>query len=273
MITNLTFLWMVDGGVGCRVELILIFKHSRKGLPKGAAISNKWEQRGPSKFWSFCDDVIIESAQKVHKAQWIRSIIIYDYSNVLLLDLRFGTASLVIFFQLRFLSYRPCSYVAWRMWNIVLDTCSFSVVSELKYIWIFWPTPNFVLIAKVFFQRILAESDMVKHELQVASYELRVESLKARVEIKSTSWNSKVRVTSSDPRVTSSNLRVASSSPRIIKSMKTQVSNLKSSWFPETASPKLFGSSWGNLFVQFLVIILFRFSLFHGNGFSRKLRK
>ena len=87
------------------------------------------------------------------------------------------------------------------MWNIVLDTCSFSVVSELKYIWIFWPAPNFVLIAKVFFQRILAESDMVKHELQVASYELRVESLKARVEIKSTSY--KFRSTSYEFKSTS----------------------------------------------------------------------
>ena len=79
-----------------------------KGLPKGLAISSKWEQKGLSKFWSFCDDVIIESAQKVHKAQWIRSMIIYEYSNVLPLDLRFATASLVIFFQLCVLSYRPC---------------------------------------------------------------------------------------------------------------------------------------------------------------------
>ena len=97
---------MVDGGVGWEVGF-KFFKLLRKGLPKEVAISNKWEQRGPSKFWSFCDDVIIESAQKVHKAQWIRSMIC-DYSNVLLLDLCFGTASLVIFSKLRFLSYQPC---------------------------------------------------------------------------------------------------------------------------------------------------------------------
>ena len=107
------------------------------------------------------------------------------------------------------------------------------------------------------------------------------------MKFKSTSWNSKVRVTSSNTGVTSSNLRVmssnagvassnarvASSNPGIIKSMKAQVNSLKSSWFSEIISPKLFVNSWGNSFVQFLVIICLRFSLFYGHGFSRKLSK
>ena len=128
----------------------------------------------------------------------------------------------------------------------------------------------------------LSLNHQVKHELRVTSCELRVESLKARIEIQSsnarvTSSNPRVtssnsRVTSSNPRVTSSNTQVTSSNPWIIKWIKTQVSSLKSSSFPKILSPKLFSSSWGNLYFQFLVIIsCFTFSLLHGYGFSRKL--
>ena len=64
-------------------------------------------------------------------------------------------------------------------------------------------------------------------------------------------------VTSSNPRVTSSNPRVTSSNPQITKSMKTQVISLKSSSFLKIINSKLFGHSWGNSYVQFLVIISF----------------
>ena len=89
--------------------------------------------------------------------------------------------------------------------------------------------------------------------------------------LKSTSWNSNPRITSSNPRVTnsnprvtSSNLRVASSNPqvtssnpRVQDSLNHQIIKalIKSSSFPTTISPKLFGNLWGNLCVQFLVII------------------
>ena len=123
-------------------------------------------------------------------------------------------------------------------------------------------TKNFPLIAA----KAETKSDMVKHELRVTSYELRDTSYELRVKslkFKSASWN---------PRVTSSNLQVTSSNPRIIKSMKTQVSSLKSSSFLKIVSPKLFGNSWGNSYVQFLVIIsCFTFPPLHGYGFSKKL--
>ena len=38
--------------------------------------------------------------------------------------------------------------------------------------------------------------------------------------------------------------------------MKTQVSSLKSSSFLKTVNPKLFGNSWGNLYVQFQCLVL-----------------
>ena len=108
----------------------------------------------------------------------------------------------------------------------------------------------------------------------------RVRSPKPRV----TSSNPRVRspnprdtssnplVRSSNLRVTSSNLQVTSSNLRIIKSIKTQVSSLKSLSFPKIISPKLFGNSWRNSQVQFLVTIsCFTFPLLHGYGFSRNL--
>ena len=68
------------------------------------------------------------------------------------------------------------------------------------------------------------------------------------------------------------NLQVTSSNPRIIKSMKSQVSSLKSSSFLKIVSPKLFGNSWGNSYVQFLVITsCFTFPPLHGYGFSKKV--
>ena len=112
---------------------------------------------------------------------------------------------------------------------------------------------------------------VMSYESWVTSYKLKAQ--KHKLKFKSKSWNSKVWVASSKLRVTNLNLRVTSSNARIIKAMKAQVNSLKSSWFPEIISPKLFSNLWGNWFVQFLVKICFRFSLFHGYGFSRKLSK
>ena len=133
---------------------------------------------------------------------------------------------------------------------------------------------------------------MVKHELRVTSfeftiYELQVESLKVRAKIqkcefKSTSYQFKstsyeFKSTSYEFKSTSYEFKFTiykfkATSSRIIKSMKTQVNSLKSSSFPRIISPQLFGSSWGNSYVQFLVIIsCFTFPLLHGYGFSRKL--
>ena len=141
---------------------------------------------------------------------------------------------------------------------------------------------------------------MVKHELRVTSWKL-----------KSTSWNSKVWVQIHELRVRIHELRVQIhelrvrihelrvpihelraqihelrvrthelrvpiheldfESTRIIKSMKTQVNSLKIPLFPKIISPKLFGNLWGNLNVQFLVIIsCFTFPLLHGYGWVSK---
>ena len=76
--------------------------------------------------------------------------------------------------------------------------------------------------------------------------------------------SSTLRVTSSNPRVISSNPRVTSSNPRVFSQWK---SSLKISSFPKILSLKSFGNSWGNSYVQFLVIIsCFTFTLFHGYG-------
>ena len=121
-------------------------------------------------------------------------------------------------------------------------------------------------------------------ELRVTSYELRVESLKARVEIqkcefKSTSYefestSYEFEFTSYEFKSTSYKLESTSHEfefTRIIKSMKIQVNSLKSSSFPKIISPKLFGNSWGNLYVQFLVIIsCFTFPLLHGYSWVSK---
>ena len=108
-------------------------------------------------------------------------------------------------------------------------------------------------------------SDMVKHKLRVTSYVLRVQSLKARVE------SLKVRVEIQKCEFKSTSYEFKSTSSRIIKSMKTQVNSLKSSSFPKIISPKLFSNSWGNLYVQFLVIIsCFTFPLLHGYGWVSK---
>ena len=122
---------------------------------------------------------------------------------------------------------------------------------------------------------------------RVTSYELRVTSLK----LKSTSWklkehelkfksaSSNPRVTSSNSWVTGSNLwvtssnpQVTSSNPRIIKSMKAEISSLKSCPFLKIVSTKSFGNSWGNSYVQVLLLIsCFVFPPHHGYGFSKKL--
>ena len=86
------------------------------------------------------------------------------------------------------------------------------------------------------------------------------------------SWNPRVtssnpgvtssnpRFTSSKPGATSSNLRVTSFKPTSheFKSAnyyinETQRNSLKSSLFPTVISPKLFGNSWGNSYVQLYV--------------------
>ena len=98
------------------------------------------------------------------------------------------------------------------------------------------------------------------------SYELRAESLKARVEIQKCEFKS----TSYEFKSTSYEFK--STISRIIKSMKTQVNSLKSSSFPKIISPKLFGNSWDNSYVKFLVIIsCFTFPLLNGYGFGWKL--
>ena len=127
-----------------------------------------------------------------------------------------------------------------------------------------------IYLIYLFQQDYFPKSDMVKHELRVASYEFRVESLKARVE----GLKAQVEIKSaiSNPRVTSSKPRVTSSNLWIIKSIKTQLSSLKSSSFPKILRPKLFGNSWGNWYFPFLVIIsCFTLPLLHGYGFNRNL--
>ena len=105
---------------------------------------------------------------------------------------------------------------------------------------------------------------VMSYELRVASYKLRVESLKARVEIQKCEFKS----TSYEFKSTSYEFESTShefESTRIIKSMKTQVNSLKSFSFSKIISPNLFGNSWGNLYVHFLVIIsCFTFPLLHG---------
>ena len=90
---------------------------------------------------------------------------------------------------------------------------------------------------------------MVKHEIRATSYEVRatVTSYQLRV--------INPQVMSSNLQLTSSNLQVTSSNPRIIKSMKFQVSCLKVPHFLRLFILKLVGNSWGNLYVQFLMII------------------
>ena len=124
---------------------------------------------------------------------------------------------------------------------------------------------------KIDFLWLKSRCDMVKHELRVESLKARAESLKARVEIQKCKFKS----TSYEFKSTSYEFESTSyefESTRITKSMKIQVNTLKSSSFPKIISPKLFGNSWGNSYVQFLVIIsCFIFPLLHGYGFSRKL--
>ena len=104
---------------------------------------------------------------------------------------------------------------------------------------------------------------MVKYKLRVASYKLLVTSWK----LQSTGWNSKVRVQTHEFKVTSyefksTSYKFKSTSSRIILSIKAQVNSLKISSFLNILSLKLFGSSWRNSSVQFLVIIsCFYFSI------------
>ena len=123
---------------------------------------------------------------------------------------------------------------------------------------------------------------MGKHELRVVSYELRVTSWK----LKNTSWNSKVQVeiqkcefrsTSYEFEFTSYQFESISYEFKstsyefkstsylfestnyqfelLVQKLKRQLNSLKSSSFPNTISPKFLGNLWGNLYVQFLMII------------------
>ena len=123
---------------------------------------------------------------------------------------------------------------------------------------------------------------MGKHELRVVSYELRVTSWK----LKNTSWNSKVQVeiqkcefrsTSYEFEFTSYQFESISYEFKstsyefkstsylfestnyqfelLVQKLKRQLNSLKSSSFPNTISPKYLGNLWGNLYVQFLMII------------------
>ena len=137
----------------------------------------------------------------------------------------------------------------------------------------------------------VTQRDVVKHELRVMSCELGAKSLKARVE----SWKARVEIKKCEFKSTSRKFESTSykfestsyvfestsyefestsyefESTRIIKSIKTQVNNLKSSSFPSIISPKLFGNSWRNLYVQFLMIIsCFTFTLLDGYGWVSK---
>ena len=144
---------------------------------------------------------------------------------------------------------------------------------------------NYILI----FIRLF-KSDMVKHELRVTSWKIKNTSWK----FKSTSWSSKVRVQTHEVWVQIHELRIQIHElwsqihelpvqihelPVQIHelqwknpSMKTQVDIIKSSSFSKIINPKLFGNSWGNSYVQFLLInSCFKFPLLHGYGFSKKL--
>ena len=123
-----------------------------------------------------------------------------------------------------------------------------------------------------------------------ASLNLRVTSSNSRVPsstLRVTSLHSWVtrlnsRVTSSNPQATGSEFTsyefkttsytFKCTSSRIIKSMKTQGNSLKiSSFLSKILSLESFGNSWGNAYVQFLVInSCFTFPLFHGYSFSKK---
>ena len=127
---------------------------------------------------------------------------------------------------------------------------------------------------------------VTSYELRATSYELRVESLKVRVEslkVRVESLKARVEIQKCEFKSTSYELKSTSygfastsyefesTSSRIIKLMKTQVNSLKSSSFSKIISPKLFGNSWGNLYVQFLMIIsCFTFSLLRGYGWVSK---
>ena len=107
------------------------------------------------------------------------------------------------------------------------------------------------------------------HEFKSTSYEFKTTSYKFKsmsYEFKSTSH--KFNFTSYEFQSTSHEFK--STRLKINESMKTQVNSLKISSFPKILSLKSFGNSWGNLSVQFLVIIsCFIFPLFHGYGFNR----
>ena len=79
------------------------------------------------------------------------------------------------------------------------------------------------------------------HELRVQIQELRVQIYELRVQIQ------ELRVQIYELRVQIHEL--------LDQWKSTQVSTLKSSSFLKIGSPKLFGNSWGNSCVQFLVII------------------
>ena len=118
-----------------------------------------------------------------------------------------------------------------------------------------------------------SNSGVTRSNPRVTSSNLQVTSSNPRVTCSNPRiTSSNPQLTSSNPWVTSSNSRVTGSNPWIVKSIKTQERSLKISPCLKIISPKLFNNSWGNSYVQFLVIIsCFTFPPLHGYGFSKKL--
>ena len=136
----------------------------------------------------------------------------------------------------------------WFFWELKMEsvgeatskeTCFSLYLEKGKlFLQLFWPL-RFTMVAK---KKLLSvefllpwKKNLVKSDVVNTSYELKA--------YKSTSWNSKVLFQ--------------------IHESQTQIHELR--------VLKSFGNSWGNSYVQFLVIILcFTFQLFHGYGLSRK---
>ena len=102
-------------------------------------------------------------------------------------------------------------------------------------------------------------------KLRVQTHELRVQIHELRVQIRS------YELKSISYKFKSTRYEFKTSSSRIILSMKTQVNSLNISPFSKILSLKSFRKSWGNSYVQILVIIpCFTFPLFHDYSFTWK---
>ena len=123
------------------------------------------------------------------------------------------------------------------------------------------------------FESTSYEFEFTSNEFESMSYEFKSTSY----EFKSTSYEFKFtsyELKSTSYEFESTSYVFESTSSGIIKSMKTQVNSYKSSSFPKNISPKLFGNSWSDLYVQFLVIIFcLTFPQLHGYGQVSKLER